>query len=292
MADRDRKGLVDVIIVGAQKAGTSTLLAYFREHPELEAQHTPEMTWYTDPPGPLPDLERLRARYFPRPRPGAIRLGKLAGLMYSDVGVARLGEHDPHAEVLVLMREPVARAYSAFWHARARGREPVEDFQAALDADPSRFRDDNSRRLCAYLDWGDYAAALDRVQAQFPREQVHALFLEDFLAAPRHALAPVAERLGIDVAALPDHPPLANPARVPRFGRGPALSRHRLAQQVATMLPMRLRRQLRPGVRRLTEVAKVPPPLDPSVANRLHEHFREPNRRLATMLGRELPAGW
>ncbi|MCA1703736.1 MAG: sulfotransferase, partial [Actinobacteria bacterium] len=72
---------VDLMIVGAAKCGTTSLLRYLGSHPAIDAQRPREMTWFVDP--------QLHARPFPSAlyfgharRDSGLRVGKLAGLMY------------------------------------------------------------------------------------------------------------------------------------------------------------------------------------------------------------------
>jgi hypothetical protein len=219
-------------------------------------------------------------------------VGKLAGLMYVDVAVDRLKATDPGAHVVAVLREPVARAYSAFWHARTRGREPLERFEDALDGDPARFADDNSRRVCSYLEWSDYATAIARLHAAFPPEQVHVMFLDELTADPLGRAAPLLAPFGLDADGLPNALPASNPARAVRAARVGASQRRRWLRRVARGLPVGTRERLRRGVRRLAEVPQAPPPIDPVTSERLHEHFEASNARLVELLGRPLPDRW
>ena len=122
---------LDLMIAGAQKSGTSSLLSWLGTHPRILAQKRPEMTWFTDDDGPAGGFSD--EFYFDANPGNCLRLGKLAGLMYSDQGLDRLVAHSPEVATIVVLRDPVERAYASFWFARRRGREALDDFEQAVE---------------------------------------------------------------------------------------------------------------------------------------------------------------
>ena len=83
-------------------------------------------------------------------------------MMYSREALARLKAHNPSVQVVLVLREPVARAHSEFWYAKRRGREPAESFAAALDRIAAQPVDD-ARAHDAYLARGRYAQFLEPI---------------------------------------------------------------------------------------------------------------------------------
>jgi len=281
---------LDLMIAGAQKSGTSSLLAWLGTHPRILAQRRPEMTWFTNTDGsagPFPD-----AFYFDRTATGSeLRLGKLAGLMYSDDGVDRFVAHSPDALSIAVLRNPVERAYASFWFARRRGREPVTDFEAAVDAGLARAEGDEGWTDvgCRYLDWGCYAPHIGRLSQRQGQGSVHVVILEELIADGRRAIAPVFDRCGLDVDALVGGLPRANSSGAVR---SEALTRARrngsLAGTARRLLPRATRGALLSGYRRVNERPGLPPPMDPATRERLDAAFSGPNRRLEALLGRPI----
>jgi Sulfotransferase family len=279
---------VDVMIVGAAKCGTTSLLAYLGRHPGVQAPDHLEMTWFSDPAlyaEPFPD-----DLYFPGgPPAGRLRLGKLAGLMYREGDVDRLHALNDRVHAVVILRDPVARAYSSYWFARRRGRETREDFLAVVrDAagDGTAPRPDDH-----YLQGGLYAEPVERLQHRLGADRVHTVVFEEFVADPAAALGSVVERLGLDAGALPAEVPHENRARE---ARSPALARARRSRQVVAVarraLPPGARDMLRRHYRRVNENEVRVPPIDPVAERELRAFFAGPNRRLEAVLGRTIDA--
>lgn len=284
---------LDVVIAGAQKAGTSALLAYLAQHPGVTAQRQPELGYLVGPP-PEATFPAVSAHYFgPASAAGTVVVGKLAGLMYEPSGLARLRREQPAARAVVVLREPVARAYSAYLHARARGREPLDSFEEALDADPARFGEDaNSRRICAYLDRSLYARHLRVAFEVLGRDAVDVVFFEDLVADPRAVADQVLSRWGLDAAALPECLPRANPARVARSDGLASIRRGRTGRLVRRALPTAVRDRLRRAYRAVNERPAEDRGLEPEVARRLRMRLQAANAELEDLLGVDLSRVW
>lgn len=160
----------------------------------------------------------------------------------------------PNARLVVLLRNPVDRAYSHYWHQVHRGFEQLS-FEEALEAEPERLagelervvRDDGyqsfRRHHFSYVTRGRYAEQLAWWTEVFPREQILVIRSEDMYADA----GAVAERVQRFVGVPPrDLGPL------PKYG---SYSSGRM---------------------------------DPRTRAELVERFREPNRDLAALVGRDL----
>ncbi len=283
--------LVDVMIVGAGRSGTSSLLRQLGQHPGLRAQTTPEITWFSDPQDVEPDPDTLSHAYWGVPADDPVlRVGKAAGLLYEPTGLTRLRATSPDAELAVILREPVERTRSAYWYGRAKGLEPLDSLEEAVWADPARFDGSRTGRELAYLDWSRYAHYLSALFDEFGRERVHVIFLDEFVADPRAAAGELMETLSLDPALLPDTPRKDNAAI---RARRPELAQARRRQSgVRRLIPARVRRAVRSAYRRTNEVPTTLPPVDPRVERDLRAHFQEHNDQLEQLLGRPLPIGW
>lgn len=283
--------VVDLMIAGAGRSGTSSLLRYLEQHPDLRAQVTPEITWFSDPDGVEADPDRLVQGYWSVPAADPmLRIGKAAGLMYEPEGLARLKATSPDVELAVIIREPVDRTRSAYWFARARGLEPLESFEEAVWADPARFDGSPTGRALAYLDWSRHEHYLRLLFEDFGRDRVHVVFLEEFVRDPRRAVEGITQALALDAARLPESPRKDNAAiRARRPGLAQARKRR---TGVRRLVPAGVRRAARSAYRRTNETAATLPPLDPRVEGELRDWFVEHNDRLEQLLGRPLPPNW
>jgi hypothetical protein len=294
-----RTSIVDIMIVGAHKAGTSTLLRYLGAHPGVCAQVRPEMTYFMDPRLHHQDLATYRDRYFGvLRRPSDLDLvyvGKLALLMYDQHGLERLGRHNPDVQTVAILRDPVRRAYSDFWFARLKGREPLALFEEALRGNRARFgADHNGARRCEYLDHSLYAKHVERLYELFGRNQVHVFILEEFHRDSAATVQPLLRHFDLDPALLPDLAKTANAARRPRSLRLARLprSQNSAALAVKRMLPRAARDAILHRVRRFNEVPWSPPPMNAATEDELRAYFAGPNHDLERLLGRDLSSLW
>ncbi|CAN5264640.1 sulfotransferase [soil metagenome] len=278
---------VDLLIVGAAKCGTSSLLAYLGQHPGIQPQRQLEMTWFGDPD--------LNARPFPdelyfgdSPRDGALRLGKLAGLMYHPDAIARLHDLSPKVNAVAILCDPVSRAYSAFCFARRRGVEPLSRFEEAIAA---RGQGDWWSDRFRYLEGGTYSTYIQDLYDGLGRDSVHVVIFEEFLANPKAAVGPALASVGLAPEPLGDEVPRENAARSARSGHLARARRSGGAVAAARhLIPAPARDALRRQYRKLNESDSAPPPMDAGTERDLRAHFEEPNRELEQIIGRPIEA--
>jgi hypothetical protein len=196
----------DFVIIGTQRGGTTSLHAYLSAHPQVKAPAKKELHFLTD------RFERGLDWYldqFPVLLPsGAITGEATPYALFHPLAPERLRQIAPHAKLIVLLRNPVDRAYSHYLLERSRGFEPL-DFAAALDAEADRLTGEEVRIMrdpayvseahkhASYLARGDYAPQLERWLAHVPREQLLVLRSEDLYERPAETTAQVAAFLGI-----------------------------------------------------------------------------------------------
>ncbi len=275
---------LDAMIAGAQKAGTSSLLSYLAQHPSIVTHRARELTLFVNEAEHARGYDAIAAEQFPEPRDDQKLLAKSAGIMDLPEAIDRLHEHRPGVRLIFALRDPVDRAYSAYWFARRRGWEPVTEFERALDAPADRFGDDwVRRRNTAYIRRGLYADHLARVLERFDRSRVLVLIADgpkrDYAAMCRR----VFEFLGVDAAFEPDVTRRVNPAGAARSeAMAQALSGdHGLKRAVRAALPRSLARGIRQRLRRWNERAFEPPPMNEQTRRMLASVFAPHNVRLA-----------
>jgi hypothetical protein len=136
--------LPNLLIIGAQRCGTSSLYKYLGRHPEIAPALRKETRYFTEYFDKGDDWYRA---HFPlhATSKGRIRVAfeatpdYLLDLRCSERAAGTLGE----CKVIVLLRDPVERAFSHYLHHRRLGQEPLS-FEAALD--------EEERRLAPHLE--------------------------------------------------------------------------------------------------------------------------------------------
>jgi hypothetical protein len=288
-------------ILGAAKAGTTSLHAWLDQHPAVQMSDPKEPFFFES------EYERgldyYHATYF-RGADGQRLLGDARHRnLYFPYIPARIHSLFPEARLIAVLRNPVDRAYAHWWHWYRLGREALS-FQEAIEADATRIRagvfvsspaeiTEYGRRLDAdgmgpyrtYLDSGYYAEQLERYLALFRKGQLMVILFEDLIADPRQVFIDTCNFLEIDPSSArqPDFSPRNSSGRLRwRHARDKILAR--LWRSLRTD-PLSL--MMRAGRKQLL----ARPPLEPEQRMWLQQHYRPHNARLQKMLGRDL-SGW
>ncbi|MBX6390397.1 MAG: sulfotransferase, partial [Frankia sp.] len=137
---------------------------------------------------------------------GRRRHGELVRYLLADfTAQRRLHELTPYPRILVPLRDPVDRAYAAWRRARAAGTEPIDDFAAALAAEPARAGAGGDWAV-RYAELGRYGAQLQRLHTLFSPTQILIIRYTDLVAAPGVVLDQACRFLGVapDAGIAPD----------------------------------------------------------------------------------------
>jgi sulfotransferase family protein len=256
--------LPDYLIIGAQRAGTTSLHRYLVQHPGVrtmlrtkgvhffDTNYGRGMDWYASR---FPT--KLYAWYVANRHGIELVTGEASPYYLFHPHVPyRVAEHLPKAKMIVLLRDPVQRAYSGYQHEVGRGFETLS-FEEAIEAEPQRLAGEVERMRAeplynsfahqhhSYLARGRYHEQLATWRSLFPDEQLLVLSSERFFAEPDRAFRRV-----LDFLELPAFTPAAYETHNAR------------------------------DYRQMGEPVRA----------RLVEHYREPNQRLYQTLGEDF--GW
>ena len=231
-ATASHRQLPSFILVGAQRAGTTSLFRALISHPLIhsanfhkgvnyfDVNYQRGFDWYQ---GHFPLTSALRTRTRGQDR-APITFEASGYYMFHPCAPQRMAEHLPDVHVLAMLRDPVERAFSAYKHELARGFE-TEDFDRALELEDERLEGEADRMLAdplyqsashrhhAYVRRGHYAQQLSRLGKHFPREQMHAIESESFFEHPERTYSGVLDFLGL---------PLVMPERFDRWNGRPS----------------------------------------------------------------------
>jgi hypothetical protein len=255
--------LPDFMVIGAQKAGTTSLYAYLSTHPDIlpaahkeihyfDVHYAEGERWYR---AMFPTRRRIDAAGQPDGR--RVVTGEASPYyLFHPLAARRAADTVPDARLVVLLRDPIERAWSHYRHEVRAGRERLS-FVDALAAEPTRLSGAEAalraglanaatvaHRTSSYIARGRYAQQLRRWLEHYPRESLLVVQAEDLFDAPVREFGRVVEHLG--VAQM----------REPRFDVFNAGRRT---------------------------------PIDPDARADLTEVFREPNAELEELLGVRLP---
>lgn len=264
MATRNRlpltRVLPDALVIGAQRAGTSSLYKYLEAHPQLHASVRKETEYFTfwHERG-----ERWYRAHFPtemrmaaaRRRGPARSFEATPYYLFHPHAPARAAHLVPGARLIAMLRDPVDRAWSHWQHEVRGGRERLS-FDEAIAAEAARIGPEEERLLAdptyrsnphhrfSYLARGRYAVQLERWLAHFPREQLLVVRSEDLYTDPAVTFRRIVEHIGVE-----------------------------------PWEPTDFRNHSYDGLR-----PESGPPMAPETRARLVQHFDADNRRLAALL--------
>jgi hypothetical protein len=218
--------LPEFVIIGAAKAGTTSLYGWLSEHPFVAPATQKEVhffdynyyrgeDWYRRH-FPLRSQRAAFAREHGRP----FLTGEASPSYISHYWAPqRLAKLLPRARLIVMLRNPADRAYSQFQMSRREGEEQL-DFAEAIASEDRRLDNERARAMksphynswpigCwSYLMRSRYAEQLERWFALFPAGQFHILTLEEMAHDPRQALDGIHQFLGLPAHRYEDPRPL------------------------------------------------------------------------------------
>lgn len=201
--------LPNFLIIGAAKAGTTSLYEHFRAHPEIFMPRLKEARFFSyDGRGnkvkfPVQTLEEYTALFEGVAGETAIGEATPHYLTWPEAA-GRIRETVPEARLIASLRNPVDRSFSIYqMNQRNHAANVGVPYAQAMKTE-------------SYLQDG-YAAHLDRYLALFPREQLRIILLEDLEQKPKATLAGLFGFLGVDTAFVPDVSKVANPGGTPRI---------------------------------------------------------------------------
>ncbi|MDA3822162.1 MAG: sulfotransferase [Bacteroidales bacterium] len=198
------------IVVGAPKSGTTSLFYYLRQHPDIYLPIKKELHYFSysqiaehsNGPGDLVTLNSLCASkeeylnhyndvryesFIGEVSPSYLYYANVAEQIKKELGTAK---------IIVMLRNPIEKAYSQYMHLVRDQREHL-DFYDALLAEPERKKNK----------WGDfwlyassslYSEKLKIYQSVFGEENVKVVLFHDFINNPDAVLVDVFEFLGVD----------------------------------------------------------------------------------------------
>lgn len=206
---KDLRQLPGGIIIGTQKGGSSSMFRYLVQHPQYFGAINKEVHFfdYRYDKG-LPWYQAMFPFRKMLPE-GAVTGEATPFYMYHPLVPPRVAESLPDARFIVLLRNPIDRALSHYYHNVRRGREkrPIEQAFAeeeAMIADEKRrladgeiFKPYNYRHF-SYTERGLYAEQLERWFACYPRDSFFVRTSENFFAGGNDFMRDVFLFLGID----------------------------------------------------------------------------------------------
>lgn len=205
--------------IGTQKGGTTTLYQLLQPHPEVYLPSNKELHYFTKH---YAQGEAWYVEQFQAAGAGQLRGEITPYYLFHEAAPARIHALRPDMRLIALLRDPVERCLSQYFHSRRLGLEDLP-LEAALDAEPKRLAGSEalirepggthpSHQEHSYLARSRYEQQLQRYFHLFGRNNVLVLRSEDLFEQPQASLEALSRFLGIR--------PFSADTVVPKANRG------------------------------------------------------------------------
>ncbi|MDJ0798482.1 MAG: sulfotransferase [Calothrix sp. MO_167.B12] len=287
------------LIIGAQKAGTTALWHYLNQHPQIYMSPVKEPGFF-DFEGEKPnfsgpgdaelynhvvtDIEEYRQLF--QGAANEIAIGEATTwYLYSQKAPERIKHYIPDVKLIVILRNPVDRAYSSFMHAIRDEREPL-DFAKALGEEEIRINQ-NWEYLWRYKQMGFYSIQLKCYFDNFDISQIKVYLYEDLNNNPAELIKDIFQFLDVDDTFMPEVFTRLNISGTRKNKTIDALlnTENPVRNFLRPILPVRLRKNIANYLRTQNSL-KPQCPLD--IQKELIEVFREDILELQNLIQRDL----
>lgn len=282
------------IIIGAAKAGTTSLCRYLQQHPDVYMSPVKEPRFFaveSAPPGlgqpdkaaawtgTITTFEAYQRLFDGVTTETAIGEASPLYLGWSERSATSIQRHLPTVKLIACLRQPVDRAFSHYLHSLRLGIENARTFEQAIG------REDGRR---FYLGQGYYFRHLTHYFQRFDSAQIKVYLYDDLLVDTRLVVQDICAFIGVDPQAAIDISARHNVSQ-PEIASGPiaaTLTQAAFIRRAAkAVIPGFLKTPLARWVRQATTIR---PQLDPATRLQLTNQFAEDIRQLQDLLQRDL----
>ena len=287
-----------VFLLGVQKSGTTAIAGMLAEHSEIFVPSVKETYFFIDESLNSRGESWYLSEYYSRNSVGNARFLCDATPFYlcSEEAMKRVASFsDPDARFIVCLRDPVKRAYSAYWHQRRLGNETA-DFKVALDIEADRIAEAKASGgrwwRHAYAEVGLYGKHLELAFSIFGRERILVLNENDLadsalLKSKLHSFIGLTKEFGA--------PPISrtNKSVMPRsrLMQGLVNGQNPLKRTIRFFLPRQIRSALGKKILKANVKAFDYPPMADDAREFLNKIFADDLVCLRA-LGVDVPSKW
>lgn len=297
-------------VIGAPKAGTTSLGEYLRQHENVFFSPIKEPNFfcndfYTGKTMHPRDLNQY-LKLFSRARKKHTAIGEGSVLyIYSEKAVQNIKVFNPDAKIILMLREPLSMVQAQHMENLLSLVEDEPDFLKAWNLYENRARGHNLPQsinfrknllpLVQYRDTGKLGFYLQRVLDLFPKKQVHIVLFDDLLNDARKVYEETLYFLGLPLDKRKDFP-VYNESRIPKL---PLRQRNSLFLWLEKSVPFEMRKIIQigkenfglKGSKFLGGLARQEGkrwPIPASRAKKFREHFREDISLLSDIIAKDL----
>lgn len=209
-----KKLKVNLFVLGAAKCGTTSLHSYLDEHPNI-CMSSPKEPYFFECEFDN-GYQYYNDKYFSHYNSESIVGESRHRNLYLEYIPERIKNYNPNAKFIILLRNPVERAFSHWWHFYSRGLEDL-NFKDAITEDLKRIEDglkiDNEKEIinyCAnlngrlngtyrtYIDSGYYLSQIQRYVKIFSKEKILIILSNDLQTQRQSVMNSITKFLNIE----------------------------------------------------------------------------------------------
>lgn len=276
---------VSTLIAGVQKCGTTSLHAMLAAHPDVVTHTDGQWPYFLHQEDYHEQYQRVCQAYFPPGSAGKHVLARDTSVSASESALRRLKQLCPDVRLVLMLRDPVSRAYSAYCFAHSKGYEPNARFDDLIHDQESHHDCIDKYLVHNYVPLGYYHRMLKRIEGVFGVDQMVVLRAEDLRERPVATCREVFARMGLPAY---DAPQLERNAT--RQSRSRRLHQYlkqdsALKRTAKALMPRGVRRRVIRAVHAANTSSHRYPPLNATQVDRLAALYREENTLLARDYG-------
>lgn len=210
--------LPSFIIVGAQKAGTTSLYSYLKLHPQIYPGVKKEIQFFSINYSKGVAWYRSHFPLITKAKKGLITGEATPYYLYHPHAAKRIAETLPNVKLIILLRDPVERAISAYWFSMSLGNENLSIHEAfkrekdLLAGEKEKMISNEhyysvNHRSYSFLDRSKYVEQLKNYFQYFERDKIMIIKSEDFFDNPDETYKKVLSFLDLSSHSLPKYKP-------------------------------------------------------------------------------------
>ena len=275
-------------VVGAAKSGTTSLYQYLIQHPQIAMPSLKEPHFFGEyrPSGrKIENMDAYLGLFKGFEEFRAVGEASTAYL-YSPSAPEEIKAAFPDAKIIIVLRNPVDRAYSLYWN---HIRDCAEDltFEGALDAESARMKAGWAYGF-HYVQSGMYSAQVNRYLKTFGRDKIKVFLFEELKNDPSRLLKECASFLGVEEDFQFHSSKIFNKSGPPRNKMVSRFlhSSSTVKRVILSLVPRKVKDTLKIKLRDMN-VDKVPP-MCIAVRNQLIDRFQDDVRSLEKLIDRDL----
>lgn len=289
---------IDFAIMGAQKAGTTALYDMLKQHPEVVVpSHTKEDNFFVDDEKYRIGEAYLQALYDNNIENKKVGYAYVNLMFNAEKVIPRLISNNPRLKLIFVLRNPVDRAYSAFWYMKMRGVEEAQTFEQAINREidgllPDTFESYND---LTYVKHGAYVDQIKPFVEAFGWRQIEVLFQEELRADHQAICHEVFDFIGVAERTFKVSKQESNAASQAKSSTiSKLIYKDNPVKRIYKMIaPGKIQSYLgRTAVEKLKNMNRKAleyPEMNPATRELLAKYFKPYDERLERLLGRKLP---